>query len=258
MWWSNNKPVPGISKVDTSRSRTWIGNTLVISSIVGSGMLLSATANPGDIMQSAENVSYAHSRVPSAEAVINDCGHIFSFDVQPSWYGTFDPTTIAKNGIGGITIPLPGKIVVPAFGYMTQESFDSGGTVHFDANTTPGLPSLLRALYDGKKIIWYDASASELEVQRLINFATERDDIYVVEWSKESLGILENTTINIPEGRKYAFSGWGVTQSCGSFTEFLSEDFMNTVDEYAQDNPRPTIPHEVTLTPENKLPRIRA
>lgn len=257
MWWSYAKSVSNIPTRKVSLGARIIGTAVLTLSLVGSGFILNASLQAGEIAVASNSKDDTKSHLPSTDAIINQCGMIFSFHVKDNWYGTFNPEDLKKSPSGGIKIPIS-HVLVPPYGYMTEEPFNAGNKIHFMASDDITLPSILRAMYDGKTVLWYDPElVSSREIQQMTNYANQNDHVIVVEWTNKSLGIPNALKgYQIPEGRKFAFSSWGVTQSCDQFSEGVMTSFVEFSHKRNQSNPRPAQPHPAELTSEDKLPPI--
>lgn len=184
------------------------------------GLLVTSTMNLPNNLQAKESDYNAIEYPPNIEASINGCGSIFYFRIADIWYGTIPE---------GYTKEIPeAPMLLPTYGYMSSTPFNNEQIGVYGKNFQGfDMPTVLRALWDGVTIIWYTPNISDENYKALEQIATKRIQ------SGEKLMVLPYTFKNkqIPLGRSFATSTWGVTQSCSIFNEQVYQDFLEFKDE---------------------------
>ena len=112
---------------------------------------------------------------------------------------------------------------LPAYGYMDSKPFDTGQIgvylKNFEGFTTP---IILRALWDGIDIIWYNPEITDANYSEMENIVSQRiqrgEQIMLLPFTIEDK--------QIPLNRNFAMSSWGVTQSCLIFDEGVYDSFV--------------------------------
>lgn len=195
--------------------------------------------------------SVAH--IPTTEAVVGGCGYIFMFDPDPTAYGVFDPADITPQASGRIRVPRA-PMVVPVYGYMSEQPAQPG--FYGVEDDTPGHQQILRAMWDGVTVVWYDTrvGADDLGV---VKRWVDANDAIGVPWTNHTLGLPSTLKGNdIPDERRFAFSTWGVSQSCLVFSDFIASTFLERAQPHSEAIRRTVEPPSAHVNEEGKLAPI--
>lgn len=181
----------------------------------------------------------------TVEAVLNQCGNTFAFEAAREHYGVFSSKDLQESLLKGESYEIPTHpMIVPVYGYMSEEPadevFEQKMYKHSDA---PTRSQLLRAMWDGAVVVWHSPAISNEEEARLSMSIRPYDNIIAVEWAGGEL----------PLGRKYAFSTWGISQSCQNWDEEVFSQFLSFIEEHPQYTKKGQEPPEAILTDEGLL-----
>lgn len=172
----------------------------------------------------------------STEGVVSECGDIFVFKINPDNFGYLskdffqDSTThnpVARN------IPNQPSIV-PAYGYfydvepeVTQKFYSISDTKAVATLTDSKL--LNHLLYNGTKVIWYDSTVDAAAIASIKKFVTDTPSVIALPWVYEK---------KMPLNRRFAFSAWGITQSCGLWNTNMASTFNQFSEDHKIDRPQ--------------------
>lgn len=190
--------------------------TVLLFSLTSIGVVSVAQPERGEVEGPYGSTAYS----PSLLGIAAGCGDIFIRTPEKYQYGVV-PTIDGIISVGSITsIPTP-PLLVPQVGYMFEEGFPEEAEGRVNSIAGSGTDDALYAtalgsLYKNKPIIWYDVDTPK-ETLEEINFTIEGTEIIAVPWL---------FTYNMPYQRNFAFSGWGISQTCDKwdgavFVEFL-------------------------------------
>lgn len=198
----------------------------------------------------------------TGEGIIAGCGPIFSTYEKDqkgmAQAGVVDFTKVAQNRNGDPITPIVVKRIIPAYGYMTDTP--PSDTVNFYSlnDTPPPLSATLRAMYDGRTIIWYTPQITSIDLNSLKEYADNTPNTMVIPWINDTIGLRgSKNSINMPRNRSFAFSTWGVTQSCDDWKPGVAEHFTTTARTVQQQHPTPKQPPTVTPNSEGRLPAFQ-
>ena len=188
----------------------------------------------------------------STEGVVSECGDTFVFNINNDNFGYLskdffqDPATnnpVARN------IPNQPSIV-PAYGYfydvepeVTQKFYSIDDTKALDTLTDSKF--LNHLLYNGTKVIWYDSTVDAASIASIKNFVTDTSSVIALPWVYEK---------KMPLNRRFAFSAWGITQSCGLW----NTNMASTFNQFSEDHKiaRPQEPQKAPVDTNGDLFRI--
>lgn len=233
-WWAAQSSRPFLTprQVRTRTLRTTIATALTaVVAIGGLGWFLNAT----EVRKVVPTTFGALEYLQSNNALIAGCGPVFKF-----------PDAVAGSGIVprrnslGITNRQAYPTTVPMMGKFWDEPLTAakgGRFVERDAKNKPVAENLLRNMWDGAMVIYYDAAVPEAAVEdlRVLAKADTGLDVYVAPWEATS-------TASLPQGRDVAFVAWGATQTCHTYLAPALYDFReaapaDTAPGYAGENP---------------------
>lgn len=241
-WWAANSK---LSTYSTNQVRTHSAGAIAVTLLLGSIVfflvfLAFANTNP-TAPKKSEWGSVEHP--VSVQAVIAQCGNIFTFDAADEHYGTYEAEAVPDSGVP------QHPMIVPAYGFMSQEGL-AEDKPFYGADEVLETPAVLRSLYAGKTIIWYDPSrvsesyAAEMRVQ-----LSSSEDVIIAPWNYER---------EIPRDRRFAFSSWRVTMSCMDWNPQVFEEYLTFLHEHPEFAPSdPENPPAAPLTNSGKLFEIR-
>jgi hypothetical protein len=207
-------------------------------------VVVSLTLNLPNNLTPKENTSFQATEYPATVAQsIRSCGSTFQFDIDPEWYGT-----IPENYTG--RIPLQ-PMVIPAYGFMSDKPFNKDNLGFHTKDNLLDSTEVNRALWEGVTIVWYEESATPTTLKEISVFADERNAQGL------PMMVLPHTLSDkkIPYDRSYAFSNWGVTQSCATFDIPIFDTFRETAAGLSPERDEINPPAAV-LTPNGSLPEI--
>lgn len=247
-WWAKNSTQGTYAKKQIRRyDLSTVLTALSILAIVMGGMIWTVIGADPNRARSGQFESLEHPA--SIGAVLSQCGDIFTFDPPSHHYGVHDSDEMIEKLGGQVPeqdIPVH-PMIVPVYGYMTEEVHLTETMYNF-ANA-PTRSEVLRALYDGKIVLWYSPALTDVEKGTLstyLNTSPHRDRLVAIEWVDEEL----------PLGRHYAFSTWNVSQSCLRWDSNVLDEFIEFVDEHPEFQPVETDPPNAPLNDEGQLHEI--
>lgn len=253
-WWASRSTKPQYAP---SQVRRWSVKSIVVISLISSLLLwlVTTTARGSDMLSVIKGPFGSVGYAQSIDAVLEQCGRVFVFDPPKEYYGVYNPEEVKKNSLGDINVPT-GPMIVPVYGWMTEEGLDSE-SLYYAGEYVPDLSHTLRSMYDGTIVLWYSPDISDDTRQKMIDYVNDHPGTVMIEWNSTSLSLPGKATKEMPLERGVSFSAWGVSQSCKNFNPEIADQFLEFVDT----NPsvvHPTeAPHPVELTSEGKLPSIR-
>lgn len=156
------------------------------------------------------------------------CGGIFlTKDIDEKFYGTI-PAKYADTDLNIIPTQF---VQIPTYGFMVNEPTDPKVVKFYDKsfdNVFP-MPVIYRMMWDGYNIIWYDP------------ILTPNNELKDLKTYADKLNKDAPTTVvlpfnlpdrKIPFTKNFAFSSWGASQSCGTFSEDAYTQFVS----FSQEN----------------------
>lgn len=161
----------------------------------------------------------------SLAALATGCGDYFRWDTEPvKHYAYITEDEKKKLKI----LPQP-PMNIPAYGYMTEFPLAQSDTNKFFTPDDLGneeipITTILRTMFDyGTTIIWYNP-LNDIVALDVRAYVSEHENVMGVPWIYEER--------YIPLDRDVAFSSWGITQSCKSFSYATANDFIEFTHEF--------------------------
>jgi hypothetical protein len=254
-WWASieTEKSPDVAKIIQKNRRGTLA--IVLSFVLILSLMLVClifspdpyAAKPGDF----NSTVYA----TNTEGVVSECGDSFVFNINHNNFGYLskdffqDPTTntpVARN------IPNQPSIV-PVYGYfydvypeVTKKFYSLD--VPDDVKALDKLADtkyLDHLLYDGMKVIWYDSTVDPATIASIKKFVTDTPSFIALPWVYD---------VKMPLNRRFAFSAWGITQSCGLWDTNMATTF-NQFSE-AHKISRPKEPQKAPVDANGDLYRI--
>lgn len=154
----------------------------------------------------------------TSNGVLSQCGDIFKFSPKNTDYGIV-PDEYEKN-----FVPVH-PMIIPVYGFMDAEEFNVEEALALPLSENPyNILQINRALWDGVTFIWLHPNTSQETHDYIMSYAENwntinEDKVVPLTWKQDR---------NIPLSRNIAFSSWGVSQSCITFSDKTFEDFMKT------------------------------
>lgn len=267
-WWARNEDGREAPHAKSWRERynPHVADTLspvsrvlapVLSFLTAVSLLgIFVAAASGNVVASSPGPYGSRAYIPSTSAVIAGCGKIFRFFPPAEQHGLFNYEDVArKEGSDYIRIPVP-PMRVPAYGFMVHDNVLDHSDYYIAPNDEPpALESILFSMYHGIRILWYMPDANQSTIRHVQRLAREHEDVIAIPWRVESLGLPKTLKAHtMPEERSFAFSSWGVTQSC----EHLSDEAFAEFLEFAEEKgpTRAEEPPRAVLTEDGQLPGI--
>lgn len=150
----------------------------------------------------------------SNDALIGGCGRIYRFPDATTGSGIVPRTNTAgePNRVGYRTIvPIRGQFWSAGVGKRTWTR---------DAARPPGSERLMRNMWDGDMVVYYNDEVTGDDVASLVALSQKRRDLrlFVAPWDAQLRGPL-------PKGRNLAFATWNTSQSCHTLAVTALYDF---------------------------------
>lgn len=251
-WWAsieteNNLDVSKIIKKDRRGILAIVFSFVLIVALMLVTLIFSPDPyrpKPGDFNSTA----YA----TNTEGVVSECGDTFVFKINPNNFGYLskdffqDPVQnipVARN------IPAQPSIV-PVYGYfydvepeITKKFYDVSDTKELAKITDSKF--LNHLLYDGTKVFWYDSTVDAATITAIKTFVANTPSVIAVPWIYDK---------KMPMNRRFAFSAWGITQSCGLWNTSMATKFNQFSDEHKI--ARPKEPQKAPVDANGDLYRI--
>lgn len=193
----------------------------------------------------------------STNAILAQCGNLFTFHNRMpealSQASVFNPEELAQHN-GKAYVPILKKVIVPPFGYMIDQRLDKNTKFYHTVEEIP-LPQTLRSVYDGAIIVWYSPLTSEKEIEDIKQWVETQDNVIAIPWKNANIGVGQDIPpVLMPLNRSIAFTAWGLTQSCGIWSENAINDFIKFAQKLEKDQPRAVTPPQAKLTEDELLP----
>ena len=213
-WWARDTQQPFLTPQQVQR-RTLKGTLLGLLA----GMLVAGAAwwvlalSEVDAVQDAGPGLLAYKQ--TNDALIGGCGPVFRHEDPTADSGIVPSRTVDKvsNRLGYPTIvPMKGPFWdVPVIGQRFWAR---------DAPSKPVAENLLRNMWDGALVVYYNTDVTNADLRSLARLAAGRPDLdlYVVPWEARVRG-------DLPLGRDLAFATWNASQSCHLFAATALYDF---------------------------------
>lgn len=227
-WWAerSKKPTYALSKVrrfDFSSLLTFSA----IAVLLGTGIIWTLIGH--DPSKPREGQFNSIEYPASINGVLAQCGGIFVFDnIFPQHYG------VIPDEVKAAVQARPEDerkysmhpMVVPVYGFMEAVGVDSDEDQFFNVKDKnyPSREAILRSMYDGLTVIWFDSALPESTLRSINAYVTQAPDIIAVEW---------NDHRTLPLGRSIAVSTWGASQSCHDF-------YVEVINEFTEQYPSKT------------------
>lgn len=134
---------------------------------------------------------------------------------------TYEPTSpLQTRAVDGITqdLTMGVRTIVPILGPMaTRPAPTKPSFYRYGDKGIPDKRALLRSMWDGTIVVYYDRSATDVDVE-VLEQLSQRDDLklIVVPWTAPQ---------SLPMGRSLAFATFGTSQSCHRLAPKALEDF---------------------------------
>lgn len=187
----------------------------------------------------------------NALATVSQCGGIYTFDPPREYYGRI-PTDFFKNpyGEGSIkrTVPVQ-PMRIPAYGYFYTNRDEPPQKFYSfeDKGHIPKSFEYLSYMWKGWTIIWYDKNAGDQATSLIKAYVEDREKVMALPW-------ISNDT-PIPMERSFAYSAWGITESCGLWDDRAGDQFLDFVNTNSAPREQKT-PPSALLDPQGELPNI--
>lgn len=240
-WWAK----PQDKKYNEKMSRFSLAKRLIFS-IFLMGTLVLLTFITSVSWQTSDNRAMAgpynaRSYLPSTESILQGCGQINVFTNT-----RFTPQRITPEAVTNILIVPQAPMGVPAFGHISTEPLDPEKRFYAvtDDLSQIDILKVVASLYEGDNIIWYDADLNDEALPALRNIAKSDPNVFVLPWTTETRSL--RSLINIPMDRKYAYSTWGASQTCSSFSKTSFEEFISMARSHAIMDADVTLPIDVS------------
>lgn len=212
-WWAANSTAPYLTPAQVTR---WTPRSaLTLFSLLGLvaaslWVLLVATA-PHRVTQEDNGILATQQ---SNDALIGGCGPLYSFP-DP----TLDSGTVPDKTAAGLANRLGYQTIVPIRGQF----WDTPIADRTWRPTQPGKPvaeQILRNLWDGDMVAYYNHEVPDEDIDALIQFARNNPDLHLIvaPWEERLRGTL-------PRGRNLAFAAWNTTQTCHTLAVTALTDF---------------------------------
>lgn len=240
-WWGEEKAgetTPEVARVRPKNNKISIIGSVALVSLLTAGLVGATFYKPNPYAE-RPGIFNSIEQPATVEGVINECGSIFKYDPQAQHYGQIPVgyDQASKENPTGKPVPLQ-PMIVPAYGYMANGENKIGDKVdHFfsvERKDVPDNQQVLRLMWEGWTVIWYlppiadrsNLTANELEttfnpstIEAIQLYAEKHDKVIALPW-KESKPL--------PMNRNMGISRWGVTQSCGVWSNTLVDEFINS------------------------------
>lgn len=218
--------------------------TLVSALVAACSVLLTTaiTAEPRSTPQAGPDNSIV--MPASSKGILSQCGDYFTFKPVSTDYGV-----VPKDYDKEYTFP---PVTVPVYGFMSNNQINTDEATHLKQGENPyTLPEINRALWEGNFFIWVDKKNSSETYDYIQGYAnkwnaTHTNKIIVLTW---------NDPKALPQGRSFGFSGWGISQSCMSFSEAAFEEFLEKAQEHNAGRESIPLP-KATLNADGSLTKI--
>lgn len=147
----------------------------------------------------------------------NQCGPYYDFTTSAKNYGT-----IPKNYIG--PVPISGSSV-PMIGYMSDSPFKQEGNGIYEKTFNGySLDQILRAEWQGYTIVWYEKNLDKATFnymkKEVLKQNSKGSKLLLMPW------FFDNGR-TIPNGRDFAYSTWGFSQSCTLYSNEALQEFQD-------------------------------
>lgn len=163
------------------------------------------------------------------EDVLNGCGGIFHFSPIERNYGVI-PESVSVSEEDGIPL-IPTRI--QSYGYMSANEWTGEEPRFFDEESEayPTLPKLLRGMWQGYSIMWYDAEKiSPTDLRQMKTLTQENSRVIVVPWMFDQ---------SMPMDRNFSYATWNISQSCAEWDTNVARAFTEISDPIARDKENP-------------------
>jgi hypothetical protein len=191
----------------------------------------------------------------STEGVVSECGDTFVFNINHNNFGYLskdffeDPV---KNIPVARNIPNQPSIV-PVYGYfydvypeVTHKLYSLDNPADVKAlDKLADSKYLDHLLYDGLKVVWYDSTVDPTTISSIKTFVATHPSVIALPWVYDA---------KMPMNRRFAFSAWGITQSCGLWNTDMAAKF----DQFSEEHKitRPKDPQKAPVDANGDLYRI--
>lgn len=251
-WWASietNKSldVPKIIQQNRRGTLAIVFSFILIISLMLVTLIFSPdpyAAKPGDF----NSTVYA----TSTEGVVSECGDTFVFNINHDNFGylskDFFQDSATKNPVAR-NIPNQPSII-PVYGYfydaepeVTKKFYDIADTKALTTLTDSKF--LNHLLYNGTKVIWYDSTVDAPTISSIKKFVADTPSVIALPWIYDK---------KMPLNRRFAFSAWGISQSCGLWNTSMASAF----NKFSEDHKivRPQEPQKAPVDTNGDLYRI--
>lgn len=240
-WWSDDHtgliPSQNIRQHDAGSIAIAVAFCVLLFSVIGWTIFGSLE---GSGVKPARDNSLQHS--VDVEAVLNQCGDIYTFSPVPEEYGVIPADTTATV----LGIPVH-PMRVPVYGYMKEEGLPEGSI--FRSPDIPSRENILRSLWDGTVVVWFVPETTDAQISQILLGIAPYANAVAIEWAPRDGG-------NLPQQRNFAFSTWNVSQSCMQWDEEVFTDFMEFVDNYEGVGDQESEPPLASLDSQGRLRQL--
>jgi hypothetical protein len=206
---------------------------LVVVGLIVATVRLPSQSAPARI--DAYSVSYPG----GLDEIANACGDIYRFTPTRAWYGII-PDSI-YNAFQKTNIKLAAGLQhhymsVPVYGYMDRTLLPKSAVKFYSQTDDPKYASytILRMMYDYKTtVIWYNTRATDDEVTAIKKYVAQHPNTLALPWHNYN-------GAPIPLKRHFAFSSWGISQTCTSFDVNVLNKFTAFTSKHVVPRPTPT------------------
>lgn len=211
-WWATGSTQPVLTPQQVRRYtlRGVISTALALALVTAAGCWVLLGSAVQDV--TVEEGMLAHKQ--SNDALIGGCGRIYRFPDATAESGIVPRTNTAgePNRIGYRTIvPIRGPFWSGGVGKRTWTR---------DAARPPGAERLMRNMWDGDMVVYYNDDVTSDDVATLLALSRTRPALrlFVAPWDAQLRGPL-------PKGRTLAFATWNTSQSCHTLAVTALYDF---------------------------------
>ena len=136
-------------------------------------------------------------------------------------------------------------MIVPVYGYLADKPLPKAAIRFYEDKDYKEIPyqTVLRTMYDyNTTVLYYDRGMAPGNLIAIQQFVDSEKNVLALPWTYEG---------SLPLVRKVAFASWGMSQSCGEW----SEDVFKSFNRFAVANPvrHSKIPAVASLDKNGKL-----
>lgn len=252
-WWGEveqGPDAPDAALIRPKNNKASIIGSLALVAVLTAGLVGATFYKPNPYAE-RPGIYNSIEHPATVEGVINECGPIFEFSPLSRHYGQipvgYHLTPTGERNERHIPEHPMG---LPAYGYMANDENKLGENIdHFysvERKDVPDREQVLRLMWEGWTVIWYlppivdrsNLTADEIEntfnpttIEAIKAYAEKHDKVIAIPWKEAK---------PLPMNRNMGISRWGVTQSCGVWSNSIVDEFINA--DKKNPDPRPAEP----------------